>query len=344
MNARRIAVIGAGMSGAACARLLADAGCAVQVFDKSRGVGGRMATRRAEWPAADGQVQQVRFDHGVPGFSAHAAEFLRFVEQAARDGLLARWVPRLAPGSYAPLDDAALWVATPDMPALCRALLAGLPLRTQCTVDALQRTPAGWRLLSAGSVVGEGFDAVVLAIPPAQAATLLQPHQADWARRAQAMPMQPCWVLMGVTTADAAPADWDLAWPTEGPLAWVLRNEAKPGRPPAPGHAHWVLQATARWSLTHLEAPAAEVQSALQAALAAWLGQPQQWQHAAVHRWRYASVPRAAGAPVAGRCAWDAALGLGVCGDAWGGSGVEGAWSSGRALAMAITDGPGTGT
>lgn len=341
MNARRIAVVGAGMAGAACARWLADAGRSVQVFDKARGVGGRMATRRADWHAPDGTLQQTRFDHGVPGFSAHGPEFLRFVEQAARDGLLARWLPRRAPGSYAPLDDPALWVATPDMPALCRALLGGLPLHTGCMVDALQRTPEGWQLRSGGQTVGEGFDAVVVAIPPAQAAALLQPHQADWARRAQALPMQPCWVLMGVTPDEGVAPGWDLAWPTDGPLAWVLRNEAKPGRQPVPGQVHWVLQATARWSHTHLETPPAEVQAALQAALAAWLGSPLTWWHAAVHRWRYASVPRAAGTPVAGRCAWDAALGLGVCGDAWGGSGVEGAWSSGRALASALIDGPG---
>jgi len=343
MNARRVAVIGAGMAGAACARLLADAGRAVQVFDKSRGVGGRMATRRAEWVGADGDRQQASFDHGVPGFTAHAPEFLRFVEQAARDGLLARWLPRRAPGSYAPLDDPALWVATPDMPALCRALLSGIPLHTQRTVDALQRSAEGWRLLSDGVTVGEGFDAVVVAIPPAQAAALLLAHQADWAQRAQALPMQPCWVLMGVTPDEGVAPDWDLAWPNDGPLAWVLRNEAKPGRQAVPGQVHWVLQATARWSLTHLEAPPAEVQAALQAALAAWLGKPLQWAHAAVHRWRYASVPRAAGTPVAGRCAWDAALGLGWCGDALGGSGVEGAWTSGRALAAALTDPGGSG-
>ena len=45
----RVAVIGAGMAGATCARLLADAGLDVTLFDKSRGVGGRMSTRRAEW-------------------------------------------------------------------------------------------------------------------------------------------------------------------------------------------------------------------------------------------------------------------------------------------------------
>ena len=42
----RVAIIGAGIAGIACARLLTDAGHSVRMFDKSGGIGGRMATRR----------------------------------------------------------------------------------------------------------------------------------------------------------------------------------------------------------------------------------------------------------------------------------------------------------
>ena len=45
MNPPSVAIVGAGMSGLTCARALQDAGFRVQVFDKSRGVGGRLATR-----------------------------------------------------------------------------------------------------------------------------------------------------------------------------------------------------------------------------------------------------------------------------------------------------------
>ncbi|PTT75505.1 NAD/FAD-dependent oxidoreductase [Pelomonas sp. HMWF004] len=340
--AARVAVLGAGLAGATCARMLTDAGFNVQLFDKSRGVGGRLATRRAEWTAPDSSLQRANFDHGAPGFNAHSQDFCAFVEQAHRDGLLARWVPSMAPGSYAPLDAPALWVPVPDMPALCRAIAAGLPLQTGCTVDGLRREHGGWCLLSAGETVSTELDAVVLALPPPQAAALLAPHQLAWAQRLQAMPMLPGWTLMGTTTEPDPGANtdagWGLGWPTSGPLAWVVRNDAKPGRIRTPGQAQWVLHATAAWSHTHLEAPAAEVQAALQQALAVWLGRSLDWQHVAVHRWRYASVPRAAATP--GRCWWDAGTGLGVCGDALGGAGVEGAWLSARALALAMTAAP----
>ncbi len=335
-----VAVIGAGIAGAACARLLADAGVEVQLFEKSRGVGGRLATRRAEWTADRSSAQQSSFDHGAPGFTAHAPDFARVVEQAARDGLLSRWHPRNAPGSYAPLDEPVLWIPTPDMPAWCRALVSGLTVHTGCMVDALQRSTSGWSVHSAQSMVADGFDAVLVAIPAKQAAALVRPHRAEWAHRAEAMSMLPGWVLMGVTDDQDPKPLWDLAWPISGDLAWVIRNDAKPGRARVPGLAHWVVHATARWSQMHLERPAEDVQAALQAALARWLGRSLEWKHAAVHRWRYASAPRAThpASGTASRCWWDASLGLGVCGDALGGAGVEGAWCSARALASRVID------
>lgn len=331
----RVAIVGAGLSGATAARRLAEAGHAVQVFDKSRGVGGRLATRRADWTGPDGQLHQAAFDHGAPGFGASTREFREQVEAWQAAGLLQRWAPLMAPGSYVPLDPPSLWVPTPDMPALCRHLLGDLPVLLRCTIEALRHGPEGWSLqASSGSVVGRGFDAVLLALPPAQAASLLAPHRPDWAQRAQAGTLAPCWTLMGETDEPDPAPSWQLAWPPNGPLGWIIRNDSKPGRWRQPGRASWVLHATAAWSATHLEAPAEAVREALQQALAARLGQAPTWRHAVVHRWRYASVPRSAA--TAGRCWWDPALGLGACGDALGGAGVEGAWQSGAALAEAV--------
>src|SRR3546814_6562189 len=56
----RVAIIGAGISGLACARRLRDAGLEATLFDKSRGIGGRLATRRAN-PGNP----EVAFDHGA---------------------------------------------------------------------------------------------------------------------------------------------------------------------------------------------------------------------------------------------------------------------------------------
>ena len=80
--------------------------------------------------------------------------------------------------------------------------------------------------------------------------------------------MQPCWTLMGVAAAPTAALDWDIVRPHTSPLAWVQRNDTRPGREHRAGEVHWVLHARPAWSRLHLEQPAYWVQAQLQVALA----------------------------------------------------------------------------
>ena len=323
------------MAGATCARSLSDAGVDVCLFDKARGVGGRMATRRVRWSDEAGVDHEVAFDHGAPGFSTHSAAFAKFVHESVQSGELVRWNPIMDSGSFAPLGGLEAWIATPDMPALCRRLLEALPVALGQAVDALHRTASGWRVERQGETLGRDFTHVVLAMPPQQAARLLAAHRPDWARRGFQQRMLPCWTLLGVADPPADPPTWDVAWPSNGPLDWIIRNERKPGRAPVDGRLNWVAHAKAAWSETHLETPGDVVHAELLCAVADFLGQVPSWRISQVHRWRYASVER----PDA--CAlepfwFDDELGLGVCGDFLGGAGVEGAWTSGDALAARI--------
>lgn len=333
--AARVAVIGTGIAGAACAQALHAAGLAVQAFDKSRGAGGRLATRRVEWLDADSQPRTARLDHGAPGFSARTPAFLHWARGAVGAGWLADWQPSAAPQGL-PLDDAgARFIALPDMPTACRQLLAGVGTTFGHAADRLERSAQGWQLQCGGQVLAGGFDAVVLALPPAQAAALLAPHRRDWAQRTALALMQPCWTLMGVARAPARAPAWDVARPATGHLAWVARNELRPGRSAAVGEAHWVAHARPGWSRQQLEQTPAWVLQQLQQALDDFLGERTAWQHAAVHRWRYA-MPAFTGRDPAGDGWWDPQLGLGVCGDFLGSHGVEGAWLSAQALAARL--------
>jgi hypothetical protein len=337
----RVAVIGAGVAGATCARALSQAGFAVHVVDKSRGAGGRLATRRLEWRDPSGRRRITAFDHGAPGFTASGADFRQFLATASQPGSLTDWTPKPAVGGR-PLDDAAaLCLPMPDMPSLCRGLLRDIPAIWSFAVDRLLRGPLGWQIEAAGSPLPVHFDAVVLALPPAQAAPLLAPHRSDWAHRASLALMQPCWTLMGVARRPVNDRQWDVGRPEQGPLAWVMRNDGRPGREISADEAHWVVHARADWSQQHLEEPAAWVQARMQAAMHERLGEPIEWQHVVVHRWRYA-MPQALGVAPAPHCWWDAARGLGVCGDFLGGTGVEGAWQSAQALIESVVQGAAT--
>jgi renalase len=330
----RIAVIGAGIAGAACAGALARAGAAVTVFDKSRGVGGRMATRCVQWVDGDGAERSAQIDHGAAQFDAHRPRFRAAVKRAEAAGCVAAWRQHV----YAAWPNSTRrdrFIPVPNMPALCRHLLADVPLRAGQAVQRLHRAAQGWLLaLADGSSAGP-FDQVMLAMPPAQAALLLAGHQDEWADALAAVRMAPCWTLMAVT--DDVDWPWDAAEPERGPLALVLRNDRKPGRDALLGLASWTAHATPAWSAAHLEDDAAAVIEALRAALQSLLPRPLPgappvaWRHVSAHRWRYAlPPPAAAGAP---EWWWDASLGLGVCGDAFGTGTVEAAWCSGDELA-----------
>jgi renalase len=335
----KVAVIGAGIAGSAVAQALMDEGVAVHVFDRSCGPGGRMATRRCAWTDVQGNPRRTAFDHGAPCFSAKDAAFRAAVAQAVHAGCVTTWHPRLHPQSLLCPDaeqGSAHFVAAPDMTQWCRHLLQGAMPRWEQAVQGLRRMPSSWSVESSDVLWADEFDAVVLALPPAQAAPLLAPHQREWAQRASLTVMQPCWTVMGVADPIPGLRAWDMARPEPGALAMVLRNETRPGREARHDELHWVLHAKAGWSRAHLDQDSAWIASAMQQALAEWLGTPLQWRHAVAHRWRYATPQLVGRHPVTPSGWWDDNLRLGVCGDFLGGGGVEGAWRSARALAQAM--------
>ena len=317
---QRVAVIGAGMAGLFCARTLADHNVDVQVFDKGRGVGGRLSTRRAD---------PFQFDHGAQYFTAHDEAFRRHVESWTEDGHVAPWNGRFATlkdgHSQAKSPHAPRYVGTPDMNAVARHLAADLHVRSGAHVNAIHRG-ATWTLALDGSERLDGFDAVVLAVPGPQAAVLLAPIAPTLASRATAAPLSPAWALMlGYATPLGLP--FDAAQIEEAPVAWAARQGSRPGRA---DREAWVVHASRAWSRAHLELTPEEAAHELQDAFERAVGQDLPAPvHAVAHRWRYALAE----GHVDGQCLWDPDLGLGACGDWCVDGRVEAAFVSGAALA-----------
>ena len=81
MQNKKIAIIGAGISGLTVAKELSKLN-EVTIFDKSRGVGGRMATKR---------IDDYHFDHGAQFFTAKSQEFKEFCNKAKNDKIIEEW-------------------------------------------------------------------------------------------------------------------------------------------------------------------------------------------------------------------------------------------------------------
>ena len=307
-----IAIVGAGMAGLACAAELSRAGRQVTLFDKGRGPGGRMATRRAEIGG-----ETVRFDHGAQYFTARDSEFQEQVAQWESESVVARW----------PTAGEDAWVGTPAMNAPIKALAEPLEVQWGARVTSIAKGGLGWRL-NVDDETHE-FEGVVLAIPAEQAADLLADNHAEFADRARRTRSRPCWALMAHFPERLECGDV-LRGGEGDTVSWAARNGAKPGRD---GSESWVVHGSPDWSAANLAEKAESVAGQL---LDALLHQadvmPQAPLHMAAHRWRFAMAE-----PVYGPDAlWDADTRLGVAGDWLIAPRVEAAWLSGTRLAQAI--------
>lgn len=319
----RVAIIGAGLAGLACADVLQKTGIDVTVYEGADAVGGRMHTRTGRgWQCDDGAQYFTARD---PGFAA-------LVERWMADGVVARWPARVASwdGTTMRHSHSALarFVGTPEMAAPARALAAGLEVRTRASVHALERSSGGWvvNLGAATAAATQVVDAVLLAVPAPDAVTLLADRAPVLLRIARSAQMLPAWAAV---LRFAAPIDpgYDALFVNAGPLRWVARDSSKPARA---GAETWLLHATATWSLAHGDATPAQVIASLLPELAA-LGLPPPLACDA-HHWVTASTAP----PLQTGSVWDASLGLGLCGDWLAGGKVEGAWLSGTALAREV--------
>jgi renalase len=332
-----VLVIGAGLAGLTAAARLRQHAHRVLVVDKGRAPGGRLATRRVlDGDAARPEHASLAFDHGAQYFTVRDARFAAEVEAWHKARVVQVWHGTLASfdseGREAVDDDETRWVGVPGMSAIGRHLARGLDVRCGLRIDAL--VPDGGSgtarfLARAGSGETLGpFDAVVLALPAAQARALVG-WAPSLATALEGVRMHPCWTTL-VAFDDRVKAPFDGAFITSSPLGWVARNRSKPQRDLA---ETWVLHASAEWSAAHLEDDADAVGPFLLNAFAdlvrAGLPLPV---HLSAHRWRYACADPALGI---GALADDTSR-LVVCGDWCLGNRVEAAFLSGLAAAQRV--------
>ncbi|MFT4268344.1 MAG: FAD-dependent oxidoreductase [Xenophilus sp.] len=337
---RRIAIVGAGLAGLAAARTLAQAGHAVTLFERGARAGGRLAG----WESPYGG-----FDSGAQYFTVRDERFRRALE--ATGAPCRRWsanaVRVLDPAGR--LVEAALpgmephWVAVPRMEALAThwaaPLGAALHLGTTVTriePDSLQ--PAHWQLRAQGdaddSAVHAGFDAVLLAVPPAAARLLLAPVADGLAQQVAAVRIAPCWSLHLAFAQASQPGlphlgpQWNCARSTHHRVAWLARESSKPGRGAI---ERWTVQASAEWSREHLRDDVARAQGKLLRAFAEITGIRATPTLTEARLWTEAKTE----APLGHSHLWDAKAGLGVAGDWCIGHRVEDAFVSGLELALA---------
>jgi len=154
----RIIIVGAGLSGLMAARESDARGHEVIVFDKGRGVGGRLATRR---------IKDATLDHGAQFFTVRSEEFQNRVDEWITAGVVHEWCR-----GFSEEDGHPRYVGASGMTSIAKHLAIGLDVRLSTLVFSLSRAETDW-VITTDDGVDHHADRVILTAPIPQSFSLM---------------------------------------------------------------------------------------------------------------------------------------------------------------------------
>ncbi|MGB3772407.1 MAG: NAD(P)-binding protein [Rhodococcus sp. (in: high G+C Gram-positive bacteria)] len=293
-----VTILGAGIAGAACARVLRDAGVPFRVLDRGRAVGGRMSS-----PELHGR----RVDLGAGYFTVRDDAFRDVVDGWHSRGLVREWTDTFAVlerGSEPQQKQGPMRWGTPSgLRSLVKDLLAGIDV----TTSEVEELPNGH---------------VVVAMPDPQAGRMVDVPDAVEYDPVIA-------VALGLDPSEAARLPFrDAAFVSgDSDVEFLAHDGARRGD----GAAVVVAHTSAERARDHLEDPAGAVEPVMRAFERLTGIRSAVWTHA--HRWTFAK-PAAQHDHTHSVVEREGRM-VGFAGDQWcpeGSPRVESAWRSGTDL------------
>lgn len=311
----RVVIVGAGLSGLSAAHELTQQGHSVVVFDKGRGVGGRLATRRAG---------NATFDHGAQFFTVRSDVFRTHVDKWLSEGIVREWCR-----GFESDDGHPRYVGAQGMTSIAKYLARDIDVRTSSLVFSLTKNENDWTVTTDDGVKHQA-DAVILTAPIPQSFSLMFSADIE-------MP------------AEMRKVDYNRTLGLLVTLVTPTHNVVSPGGMQNPDNvfsfigdnsAKGICSATAltfhanaEWSAEYFDKTTEEIGAALLDAAQPWLNGAM-LVHREVKKWRFATPIN-----VWADAHWLHDCGtLALAGDAFAGPKVEGAFLSGLAAARALGD------
>lgn len=326
----KIAIIGAGLSALTAAHYLKN-NAQITLFEKARGVSGRMATRRAE---------PYYFDHGAQFFKVRTAEFKEFIAPMIADGAVGIWHGRFAEIDTQHITNTRIWdntqphyVGTPGMNAIGRYMADkltknGVTIHLNTEIATISKDADLWHLYDKNGNDCGHYDWLISTIPPAQAHHLLPPSL-PYHDILQSVKMKGCFSLM-LGFADALNLPFDSALVRNRDISWISVNSTKPSR----NSPYCLLvHSTNDWADAHIDDDKDSALNYLCQHTSEVIGQDvSKATHQDIHKWRYANIEKQEGNDYI----MDNTQKIGICGD-WLISGrVESAFTSALHLSQNI--------
>jgi predicted NAD/FAD-dependent oxidoreductase len=318
-KAAEVLVVGAGISGLVAARTLQAAGYDVQVVDKGRSVGGRLATRR---------IGEGIADHGAQYFTARSNEFQTQIDRWEAEGLVYLWAIGFSTGSLTQNEPVGhpRYAVQGGMNRLAKRLAEGLTVDVNVQVSRLRTEDDKWIAISDEGNAYEA-DALILTPPVPQSLALLD---AGGVRLATEDRLALEKIIYSPCIAAIFRYDGEVNIPHPGAvqrpantIPWIADNQQKGI---SPNERLITLHADADYSRRYWDAPEVEIIETMQAYLQPYLAASARLVEAQIKRWRY-SFPETLHEEST-LIAQDLPL-LAFAGDAFGGPRVEGAYLSG---------------
>lgn len=294
-----VAIIGAGVSGLAAAWRLSKAGIPSAIFEKSRGLSGRAATRRKNGH---------HYDHGANFFRLDDPVVARLIQHELPSDDLAEIPGDVhtfdASGIITPGDPAQnavpKWTYRDGISSLGKQLLQASPLAEvvrETRITRIESTDGIWRTIDQNGNHRGPWKQLLITIPPPQAVDLLRDSDivADLLKWLGKISYHSQFsFILGYDRPPLADRGFHALVNADGahPIAWLSFEEDKPGHI-ANGASAIVAQMSPDWTHRHYETPPEsllpEVVRLASALLQMDLHPPDWWDS---QRWRYAHPVR----------------------------------------------------
>jgi hypothetical protein len=324
-NLYDIAIVGAGLAGLTCAKQLQQQGDRVIVLDKSRGVGGRVSTRR---------INQTYVDHGLPYLEIQGKQTENLIQQLTQANIIRSWEGEIyqldIQNNLQPTTPVKRYLAPQGINAIAKYLATSLEIKKQFQVTTIQAKEQTWQILDRSNNQINA-KAVVMAIPAPQALTILESQVAtEFINQLGQVEFSPC--LVAIAGYDSKYLSHLPSWHgvkinNQTDLTWIALDSSKRDTITQPV---FVFHSTPKFAqqyldTTNLQPAGKQILQQAASLFLPWLDSPQWMQ---VHRWRYSIPSHSLSLPC---LATTQPLPLVCCGDWCQGKGVEDALISGLA-------------
>ncbi|MGL4608486.1 MAG: NAD(P)/FAD-dependent oxidoreductase [Trueperaceae bacterium] len=325
-----ILIVGAGVAGLTAAQQLSNAGRDVLVFEKSRGLGGRSATRTVN----HFNVHPVKVDHGAQYFTVRDERFQSQVDTWLEQGYVKIWshgFHRLTKeGLESPTQGHPRYIFPEGMNTLGKCLGEGLNIRTEVNVSSITQREDTWLV---SSNTGETFQAkTVILNMPAEQALELYPFDVGNAAdnlkvQLEKVIMEPSFALMLGYDSSLAPGWQGILIETSEAVSWLSHDSSKRT---SRDETVIVVHSTPDFARQHFDEPPETVKHYLLTTLSTLNLQPSIFNQtplwSELHRWKYALPHQHLNVKFLQRDS------LYICGDWCGGARLEAAYLSGLEL------------